>query len=204
MLQFQVYIMGISKMNSHGGSRKGAGRKSKMGETTVVKRIPISLVAKVDNLIKQNCTLGRMPADAIFPSPNPIELHIPLALEKIPAGFPSPAEPYIAEYIDFNKYLISNPAATFFARSGGQSMLDAGIDKDDILVIDRSVTPKHRDIVMADLGNEFTIKRLHKFPDGRIELHSENSSGNYPNFSPKEGDTWAIVGVLRFIIKDYR
>ena len=40
---------------------------------------------------------------------------------------------------------------------------------------------------MADLGNEFTIKRLHKFPDGRIELHSENSSGDYPNFSPKEG-----------------
>ena len=42
-----------------------------------------------------------------------LELLIPLALEKIPAGFPSPAEPYIAEYIDFNKYLISNPAATF-------------------------------------------------------------------------------------------
>jgi len=196
--------MGISKMNSHGGSRKGGGGKGKKGGKAGGKHTPISLVAKVDNLIKQNCTLGRMPADAIFPSPNPIELHIPLALEKIPAGFPSPAEPYIAEYIDFNKYLISNPAATFFARSGGQSMLDAGIDKDDILVIDRSVTPKHRDIVMADLGNEFTIKRLHKFPDGRIELHSENSSGNYPNFSPKEGDTWAIVGVLRFIIKDYR
>jgi component of DNA polymerase V len=196
--------MSTIKMTNHGGSRKGAGRKSKSGEKTVVKRIPASLVGDVNNLIDQARTETRVPIDAMFPAKNPIELLIPLALEKIPAGFPSPAEPYIAEYIDFNKYLISNPAATFFARSGGQSMLDAGIDKDDILVIDRSVTPKHRDIVMADLGNEFTIKRLYKFPDGRIELHSENSSGDYPNFSPKEGDTWAIVGVLRFIIKDYR
>jgi DNA polymerase V len=197
--------MTITKITNHGGSRKGAGRKSKSGEKTVVKRIPVSIVDDVDNLIAQAGTQTRIPLDAMFPAVNPTELLIPLALEKIPAGFPSPAEPYIAEYIDFNKYLISNPAATFLARSGGQSMLDAGIDKDDILVIDRSVTPKHRDIVMADLGNEFTIKRLHKFTDGRIELRSENANGDYPNFIPtNDNDTWVIVGVLTFIIKDFR
>ena len=58
---------------------------------------------------------------------------------------------------------------------------------------------------MADLGNEFTIKRLHKFTDGRIELRSENANGDYPNFIPtNDNDTWVIVGVLTFIIKDFR
>ena len=82
-------------------------------------------------------------------------------------------------------------------------MLDAGINKDDILVIDRSVPFKHGDIVMADLGNEFTIKRLVKTKAG-FELHSENASGEYPNFIPKEGDNWSIVGVVTFVLKDVR
>ena len=89
--------MTITKITNHGGSRKGAGRKSKSGEKTVVKRIPVSIVDDVDNLIAQAGTQTRIPLDAMFPAVNPTELLIPLALEKIPAGFPSPAEPYIAE-----------------------------------------------------------------------------------------------------------
>ncbi|MCO6516288.1 MAG: S24 family peptidase, partial [Snodgrassella sp.] len=65
-------------------------------------------------------------------------------------------------------------------------------------------TPRHRDIVMADLGNEFTIKRLHKLSNNHIELHSENSSQSYPNFSFREGDTLTIVGVVTYIIKHTR
>ena len=83
-------------------------------------------------------------------------------------------------------------------------MLDAGIDVDDLLIIDRSVTPRHRDIVMADLGNEFTIKRLHKLEGKPIELHSENAAGGFPNFIPADGDTWSIVGVVLHIIKSTR
>lgn len=83
-------------------------------------------------------------------------------------------------------------------------MLDAGIDKDDLLLIDRSKTPRHGDIVMADLGNEFTIKRLHLLPGRLVELHSENAVGDYPNFSPKEEENWSIVGVVTFVIKDVR
>ena len=183
----------------HGGRREGAGRKSKTGEATVVKRIPVSLIPTVDVMIASTT----LPQGSLIPI-NRTTIKVPYALEKIPAGFPSPAEPYIADYLDFNEYLIANPSATFAARSGGYSMLDAGISKDDIMIIDRSKTPKHGDIVMADLGNEFTIKRLYKVPGRKPELHSENASGEYPDSVPTDGDTWSVVGVVTFVIKDVR
>ena len=183
----------------HGGRREGAGRKSKSGEATAVKRIPVSLIPTVDAMIAST----PLPLGSFMPI-NRTSAKVPLAVEKIPAGFPSPAEPYVADYLDFNEYLITNPSATFAARSGGYSMLDAGIGKDDILIIDRSKTPKHGDIVMADLGNEFTIKRLYKVPGRKPELHSENASGEYPDFVPTDEDTWSVVGVVTFVIKDVR
>ncbi len=191
--------MKSEKDNSHGGARPGAGRRAKAG-LTVVKRLPVSLVPAVDAMIAQMSVQGRPPLDVMLPAVSPPLASIPLANDKILVGFPSPAEPYISEYLDFNQYLVRNPEATFVARSGGQSMFDAGIDIDDLLVIDRSLTAKHRDIVMADLGNEFTIKRLYKHA-GRIELHSENAAADYPNFIPAENDIWTIVGVVTHIIK---
>ena len=193
---------------SYGGRRPGAGRKSKSGKT-VVKRIPESLVPAVDALIEHAVILTQTPAGSLPPGallfPESFSsLSIPIAGEKIPAGFPSPAEQYVEDFIDFNSFLIINPAATFAVRSGGQSMLDAGIDVDDLLIIDRSVTPRHRDIVMADLGNEFTIKRLHKIDGKPIELRSENAAGGFPDFIPADGDTWSIVGVVLHIIKSTR
>lgn len=195
--------MKSEKDNSHGGARPGAGRRAKAG-LTIVKRLPVALVPAVDAMIAQMSAQGqptaRLPLDVMLPAASPPPASIPLANDKIPAGFPSPAEPYISEYLDFNQYLVRNPEATFVARSGGQSMFDAGIDIDDLLVIDRSLAAKHRDIVMADLGNEFTIKRLYKHA-GRIELHSENAAADYPNFIPAENDIWTIVGVVTHIIK---
>ncbi len=186
-------------LKKRGGRRDGAGRKSKTGEATAVKRIPVSLIPTVDAMIAST----PLPLGSFMPI-NRTSAKVPLAVEKIPAGFPSPAEPYVADYLDFNEYLITNPSATFAARSGGYSMLDAGIGKDDILIIDRSKTPKHSDIVMADLGNEFTIKRLYKVPGRKPELHSENASGEYPDFVPTDEDTWSVVGVVTFVIKDVR
>ena len=186
-------------LKKRGGRRDGAGRKSKTGEATAVKRIPVSLIPTVDAMIAAT----PLPLGNFMPI-NRTSAKVPLAVEKIPAGFPSPAEPYVADYLDFNEYLITNPSATFAARSGGYSMLDAGIGKDDILIIDRSKTPKHGDIVMADLGNEFTIKRLYKVPGRKPELHSENASGEYPDFVPTDEDTWSVVGVVTFVIKDVR
>lgn len=101
----------------HGGRREGAGRKSRTGEATAVKRIPVSLIPTVDAMIASSA----LPPDSLIPISR-TNLKVPVALEKVPAGFPSPAEPYVADYLDFNEYLIANPSATFAARSGGYSI----------------------------------------------------------------------------------
>ncbi|WMY92478.1 LexA family protein [Snodgrassella communis] len=199
----------VTKSNRHGGTRAGAGRKAKIAGPKIVKRIPVSLIPTVEHLINQLADTPlrpaqHLPANCWKIADNLSQLNIPLATETIPAGFPSPAEPYISDYLDFNQYLIKNQAATIAVRCGGDSMHDAGISRNDLLIIDRSLTPRHRDIVMADLGNEFTIKRLHKLSNNHIELHSENSSQSYPNFSFREGDTLTIVGVVTYIIKHTR
>ena len=134
----------------------------------------------------------------------PSTLKIPMAIEKIPAGFPSPAEGYACESLDFNQYLVDTPAATFTVKCGGESMFDAGINKSDLLVIDRSLEPKHMDIVMADLGSKYTIKRLHKVPHKKMELRSENSQVHYPNFVCDEYCDFRIIGVVTHLIKSFR
>ncbi|WP_038369427.1 LexA family protein [Brackiella oedipodis] len=203
-----------------GGARQGAGRKSKTGQPMIVKRVPQQIVPQIDNLITQLTQAQQVQvANHASVAPTAAALHegigdflalapllsqaqVPLASDKIPAGFPSPAQSYAEDYLDFNEYLIKNRAATIVVRSGGESMLNAGIDKNDLLVIDRSQEAKHRDIVMADLGNEYTIKRLIKKADGGVELHSENKQQCYPNFSFKDNDQLMIVGVVTYIIKD--
>lgn len=196
----------------HGGKRANAGRKSTLGEKTVVKRIPISCVPIVDEIVaakrasyhlKPSKYTGRLPDDVLYLSNTPSKLDIPLYQEKVAAGFPSPAEGYLSNEIDLNELLVTNPPATIMIRCGGLSMLDAGIDLDDLLIVDRSPMAEHNDIVLANVNNEFTIKRLVKGAHG-FELHSENNSGDYPNFIPSDGDEWSIVGVVSHVIKKTR
>lgn len=120
----------------------------------------------------------------------------------IRAGFPSPSQGYDDRLIDLNKELIQNPAATFLAKVVGLSMIKAGIDEGDILVIDRSLEPKHGSIVIAYIDGEFTAKRLdlsHK-REGEIILRSEND--DYPDFSITTEDKFTIWGVVSSLIKD--
>src|SRR5690606_35870975 len=85
---------------------------------------------------------------------------VPLYTERVPAGFPSPAQDYIEQTLDLNELCISHPAATFFVRVEGESMTGAGIFPNDILVVDRSLTARHGDIVIASLEREMTVKLL--------------------------------------------
>lgn len=197
-----------SSHNTHGGARPGAGRKPKAAQATVVKRVPVSLVPKLEEMITVMAAAVHIkashtvPDGAFIPAENRTKLQIPLASSSVPAGFASPAEPYLHDYLDFNEYLILHPAATIALRCGGDSMLDAGIHKGDLLIIDRSLSARHGHIVLADLGGKFTIKRLYN-KNGVVELHSENSSGgNYPNYTFKEGEELLIVGVVIHVIKD--
>ena len=74
------------------------------------------------------------------------------------AGFPSPAEQYLEPPLDLNELLVKRPAATFFVRVEGDSMIGAGIRDKDLLVVDRSLTPANGDIIIASVDGEFTVK----------------------------------------------
>jgi len=100
-----------------------------------------------------------MPKVSIL-SPVSSPLPLPLYETHVPAGFPSPAEEYLGDTMDLNDYLLKNPTASFFAKVEGDSMIDAGIFAGDLVVVDRSLTAKDNDIVIAAVNNEFTIKRL--------------------------------------------
>lgn len=198
-----------SSKPKRGGKREGAGRKTGSGtykENTVVKRLPESVIPMVDELLlryKTHVNDDQYASGEFFQSFTtfPTLQRIPIAESTVRAGFPSPAEPYISDYLDFNEYLVSNATATIGIYASGDSMLDAGISEGDLLIVDRSMNPKHKDIVIADVNNEFTVKRLHKLKSGSIELHPENAQQNYPVIKPNDGEEVIFVGVVTFIIK---
>ena len=85
--------------------------------------------------------------------------------DKVAAGFPSPANDYIEKTLDLNDLLVQKPAATFFVRAEGESMLGAGIHPNDILVVDRSIEAVPGKIVICALNGELTVKRLKSIAD---------------------------------------
>jgi DNA polymerase V len=89
---------------------------------------------------------------------------IPMFLERVSAGFSSPAQDFVEKTLDLNELCIQHPAATFFVRVAGDSMIEAGIFPGDILVVDRSLRANHGDVVIAVLDGEFTVKELALHP----------------------------------------
>lgn len=131
-------------------------------------------------------------------------LDLPFADDGVRAGFPSPAQDYMDKTLDFNKELIEHPAATFYAKVVGQSMINAGIDEGDIVVIDKSLEPRQNDIVIAFVNGEFTMKYLDlsERHHGVIWLRPGNNT--YPAFRISEGDELVIWGVVSKVIKSFR
>ncbi|ENU4056036.1 translesion error-prone DNA polymerase V autoproteolytic subunit [Acinetobacter baumannii] len=126
---------------------------------------------------------------------------VPYALEKISAGFPSPAQDYVDKALDMNEHLIKNESATFIVKVASLSMLNAGIDIDDELIVDRSLDAKHGDIVVALIDNEFTVKRL-MIEESRKWLKAENPE--YKNIYLSEEQELIIWGVVTCVIKMIR
>ncbi|MBN6527903.1 translesion error-prone DNA polymerase V autoproteolytic subunit [Acinetobacter pittii] len=129
------------------------------------------------------------------------QMLIPYALDKINAGFPSPAQDYIDKALDMNEHLIKNETATFIVKVASLSMLNAGIDIDDELIVDRSLDAKHGDIVVALIDNDFTVKRLMIDENGQW-LKAENP--DYKNIYLQDGQELIIWGVVTCIIKMIR
>lgn len=124
-------------------------------------------------------------------------MKLQLFLNPVTAGFPSPASDYIDKSIDLNEILIKNKVATFLVRALGDSMINAGIFSGDILIVDKSLTPGHKNIVVAILNGEFTVKRFIKEKD-KIILRPENSK--YKDLEISHEDDFKIWGVVTFVI----
>ncbi len=123
--------------------------------------------------------------------------HIPFADFSVPAGFPSPAEEYLEPKLDLNQYLVKHPAATFFVRVQGDSMIGAGIHDNDILVVDRALEPKNGDIAVCVIDGEFTVKRL-QIIDNEMYLAPEN--GKYKPIKVTKFQDFQVWGIVTYII----
>jgi DNA polymerase V len=165
-----------------GGTRTGAGRPSgsgKFGEPTKAIRVPLSHVEDI-----MRCVQNQF-------------YRLPLYQCAVAAGFPSPAESEMERALDLNELLIKRPAATFFVRVAGSSMIKAGIHHNDILVVDRSLEPANGKIVIAAVNGELTVKRL-RIERMKVQLVAENDA-----FAPidiTEGMELHIWGVVTSVI----
>jgi DNA polymerase V len=172
-------------MNNRGGKRVGAGRPKGAGKyscTTKPIRVPVDMVEKIDAFIRSNA------------------YEIPLFSNLVSAGFPSPADDHSDSKLDLNSYLIKKPAATFFVRVSGDSMTGVGIHPGDILVVDKSLEPKHNKIVIAAVNSELTVKRLYK-KDGAVKLLPENPK--YPELVLNNESDLMIWGVVTSVIHQF-
>jgi DNA polymerase V len=112
---------------------------------------------------------------------------------RVDAGFPSPAEDLGGQRVDLTRELVTHPQATFLLRARGHSMVGAGILDNDMLVVNRALTPRHQSVVVAVVDGEFTVKTLWQ-REGRIKLQAANPA--YPEIVPTDGQTLEIWGVV--------
>ena len=122
---------------------------------------------------------------------------IPIFSDAVQAGFPSPAEDHMDMELNLNDYLVKNPSATFCVRAIGESMKDAGIQSGDIMIVDKSLDPQNRSIVLAVIDGEFTVKRVN-INNKEIYLMPENI--NFPPIKITEEMDFKIWGVVTYII----
>jgi DNA polymerase V len=129
---------------------------------------------------------------------------VPSFSVKIPAGFPSPAMDYMEERIDLNKEFIKHPLATFIVECEGTSMVNAFIPPKAKLIVDRSVTPKTGDIVLAILNGEWTVKYFIK-NDFKCWLRPANSKFQDIEITPEMNmEVWGVVTTILINPKDVK
>jgi len=165
-----------------GGKRVGAGRpkdSGKFGSETKAIRVPINEVESVLHYVQNKF------------------YRLPLFQHTVSAGYPSPAEDDTEVTLDLNELLIKRPAATFFLKVSGSSMIDAGIHDKDILIVDRSIAPANGKIVIASVNGELTVKRL-RCIGKKVQLVAENPS--YPPIDITEEMDLRFWGVVTSVI----
>ncbi len=133
---------------------------------------------------------------------NVVVTALPFASESVSAGFPSPAEGDTEDNLDLNQHLIAHPAATFFVRVKGSSMIGAGIHNGDILIVDRALTAHNGTVVVAVLNGEFTVKRLCKRGESYLLIPEDQlpkQNAKKPIYITEE-DQFEVWGVATYVI----
>lgn len=130
---------------------------------------------------------------------SPRRLQLPFYSTRVAAGFPSPAEDHLGDTLDLNALLVRRPAATFFVRVRGESMIGAGIYDGDILVVDRSLRASSGQIIVAALDGELTVK-TYKREGTRVQLLPENP--DYPPIEIGELQSFEVWGVVSGVVRE--
>ena len=130
-----------------------------------------------------------------------VEVSLPLFSSKVAAGFPSPAEDHVEKRIQPNSFLIENENATFCLRVKGDSMIEAGIFDNDVLIVDRSRNPQIGDIILAVLDGEFTVKTLGRTKTGPCLIPANK---NYLVITIREGQHFEIWGVVTGSMRKFK
>jgi len=143
----------------------------------------------------QRCIVRRMETkvEIVYKPDRSTKRRQPIFIATVPAGFPSPAADYEEGKLDLNRHLIRNPAATFFVRVTGDSMLKAGIHSGDLLVVDRSIEPRDKSVVIAAVNGELTVKRI-RIRRNKVTLVAENDAYRSQEIDEKmEFEVWGVV-----------
>lgn len=129
---------------------------------------------------------------------DPVPAVQPLFVHKIPAGFPSPAADYLEDGLDLNSYLVQRKSSSYFFTVEGDSMTGVGILPGDKVLVDRSIEPRDGHLVVAVLGNDYTLKRLVRSA-GRWALRAENPA--YPPIFIHDGEDLTVWGVVVGVVR---
>ena len=186
-------------LKKHGGLRVGAGRKALFKEETRPMRVPVSRMESVRAFLLSLT----YPEASVQPQPvaqNTPSLTLPVFASGVRAGFPSPADDHAEPGLDLNT-LVENRASTFCAWAEGDSMQDLGILDGDLMIVDRSLTPRHDDVVVADMNGASTVKRLVRKNQGDFLMPA---NPDYPPIPIRPGDEVRIWGVVSRVIHDLR
>ena len=136
-----------------------------------------------------------------FTKSNIIKIPLPIFESGVSAGFPSPAEDHLDLSLDLNEYIVKHPSSTFYIYAKGDSMIDSNIQDGDLMVVDKSINPNNKSIVIAVINGEFTVKRI-LYIDKKMYLSPDNQK-----YNPIEITTdmdFEIWGVVTHVIHQYK
>jgi DNA polymerase V len=128
------------------------------------------------------------------------DLSLPFFINFVPAGYPSNIDDPLKRHLDLSRYLIRHPKSTYYFKVTGYAMTKAGINHNDLLVVDTALKPKHRDIVIVVLNGELLLKRLH-IEGSQVKLLSANS--DFPTIIITKDMSFFVQGVVTTVIRTF-